>query len=85
MFFQQAYGGSRIGGRFQSGIDSVLGNIGAPLRVGDDSEYEEDDKFPSRGKERSTEGGVNLPSQERARSEGEAVDEGKASDFRSGP
>ena len=35
MFFRQAYGGSRIDGRFQTAIDSVLGNIGAPLRVGD--------------------------------------------------
>ena len=38
MFFQQAYGGSRIAGRFQSSIDSVLGNIGAPLKVGDEPE-----------------------------------------------
>ena len=48
------------------------------MRVGDDSEYEEDDKFPSRGKERSTEGGVNPEAVD-------AVDEGEASDFRSGP
>ena len=44
MFFQQAYGGSHIGGRFQSTIDSVLGNIGAPLRVDVDPEDEEEDE-----------------------------------------
>ena len=43
IFFRQAYGGSRIGGRFQTAIDSVLGNIGAPLRVGEDEEPEEDE------------------------------------------
>ena len=47
MFFQQAYGGSHVTGRFQSGIDSVLGNIGAPLRVGHDLEDREEDALPS--------------------------------------
>ena len=45
IFFRQAYGGSRIDGRFQSAIDSVLGNIGAPLRVGNDPEDGEEDEL----------------------------------------
>ena len=54
MFFCQAYGGSRIAGGLQPGIDSVLGNIGAPLRVGDDQEDEEEDEFPSEDREHTT-------------------------------
>ena len=38
IFFRRAYGGSHVDGRFQSATDSVWGNIGAPLRVGDDAE-----------------------------------------------
>ena len=45
MFFQQAYGGTHIAGTFQSRINSMLGNIGAPLRVGDDLEDGEKDEI----------------------------------------
>ena len=41
IFFQNAYGGARDGGDRLSLMDSVLGNIGAPLRVGDEDEDED--------------------------------------------
>ena len=44
IFFHKAYGGSRTNDRFHSAIDSVLGNIGAPLRGGDDPEDGDDDE-----------------------------------------
>ena len=43
-FFRRAYGGSRIDGGFLPAIDSVLGNIGAPLRVGDEPEDGDEDE-----------------------------------------
>ena len=73
MFFRQAYGGSRIDGRFQTAIDSVLGNIGAPLRVGNDpedgEEYEVQNPMPVEDREHSVEDGVDPLSLEGAQSE----------------
>ena len=62
VFFQQAYGGTRGAGRLQSSmIDSVLGNIGAPLRVDydlEDGDFEVDELAAGRKREHSTEGRV---------------------------
>ena len=90
VFFQRAYGGSRIAGRFQSGVDSVLGNIGAPLKVGYDLEDGEGDEHEvNRGKrEHCAEDGVDPLSlgSDGTQSEREVVNEGQISlDFRSEP
>ena len=89
MFFRQAYGGSRIDGRFQTAIDSVLGNIGAPLRVGNEPEDRDEDvlEVPYSSGERehynNTEDGVDPLGLERtrSRSEQEAVNGGEISEF----
>ena len=71
-------------GRFQSAIDSVLGNIGAPLRVGDELEDVDEDELqvPDGEQEHSTEDGVGPLSLERipSQSEREGVNEGEISE-----
>ena len=73
VFFQRAYGGSRIAGRFQSGVDSVLGNIGAPLRVGDGLDDGEEDELINGSYEHSARGGMGHLRLEITKSEREAV------------
>ena len=86
IFFRRAYGGSRADGRFQSAIDSVLGNIGAPLRVGDEPEDGDEDELrvPDGEREHSTEDGAVPLSLERtqSQSEREAINEGEISGLR---
>ena len=78
IFFQQVYGGSRIAGGFQSAIDSVLGNIGAPLRVDVDPEEDEvQNPILVEDREHSVEDGVDPPSLEGAQSERDAANEGQ--------
>ena len=86
IFFRRAYRGSHIDSRIQSAIDSVLGNIGAPLRVGGELENdEEDDKLQALNGEReySPEGGADPLNLERtwSQSEREAINEGEISEF----
>jgi len=88
MFFQQAYGGTRITSLFQSRIDSMLGNLGAPLKVGGGLEDEEMKSLQvEQFGEHSAENGVDPPSAslEGAVSEREAATEGVTPDFRSEP
>ena len=85
IFFHRAYGGSHTNDRFHSAIDSVLGNIGAPLRGGDDPEDGDDDEpqVPNgKGEYRdSTEDRVDPLSPETTRSRSnQAVNEGGLSE-----
>ena len=48
IFFRNAYGGARNRGDRASFMDSILGNIGAPLRVGDENK---DDDYIAEGNE----------------------------------